>query len=59
MRTKDYQAGKVAKDKVNIGATVSKDLWLRLRAVAIRQGKLSGDLLDEAIADYLKKVEGR
>jgi hypothetical protein len=57
LRTKDYQPTGKDKNKINIGATVDKQLWLRLRAIALRQGKLSGDLLDECIKAWLDKHE--
>jgi hypothetical protein len=46
------------KYKKNIGVKVDDLLWRRLRALAIKQGRLSGELLDEAIADYLAKNDG-
>lgn len=44
--------------KVNIGVKVDTRLWRRLRALAIRQGRLTGVLLDEAIEEYLGKHGG-
>jgi hypothetical protein len=46
------------KHKKNIGVKVDDFLWRRLRALAIKQGRLSGELLDEAIEDYLEKNGG-
>ena len=45
------------REAVNIGVPVDKQAWLRLRALAIREGKLTGELLDQAIKDYLNKHE--
>ena len=44
--------------KVNIGVKVDNQLWRRLRALAIRQGRRSGELLDGAIEGYLGKHGG-
>lgn len=54
--TTNQDGGKetVARDRVNIGVSVNTDLWRRLRALAITQGALTGELLDEAIESYLK-----
>ena len=41
------------KDRVNIGVSINGELWRRLRAHAIVQGRLTGELLDEAIENYL------
>ncbi len=43
--------------RVNIGVKIRVDLWRELRALSIKQGRLSGELLDEAISDYLKKMD--
>jgi len=43
--------------RVNIGVQVDDETWRRLRALAIRQHKLTGELLDQAIIDYLEKHE--
>ena len=45
------------REAVNIGVPVDKEVWLRLRALAIRNGKLTGELLDQAIKNYLDKHE--
>lgn len=42
-------------DRVNIGVKIRLDLWRRLRALSLTQGRLTGALLDEAIEGYLKK----
>ena len=44
-------------DKVKIGVPVDKKLWLRLRALAIREGKLTGELLNASIQGYLDSHE--
>jgi hypothetical protein len=44
--------------KRSIGAKVDVQLWRRLRALAIKQGRRSGGLLDEAIDGYLGKHGG-
>ena len=41
--------------RVNIGVAVDDDLWRRLHALAMIQSRVTGDLLDEAIEEYLKK----
>ena len=45
------------REAVKIGVPVDKQAWLRLRALAIREDKLTGELLDQAIKDYLDKHE--
>lgn len=42
---------------VNIGVKVNQTLWRRLRALALRQGVNTGELLDKAIEDYVGKHE--
>ena len=42
------------KKKRNIGVKVDQSIWKGLRVKAIQEGRLSGDLLDEAIEMYLK-----
>lgn len=44
--------------KKNIGVKVDDQLWRHLRALALRQGRLTGELLDEAIEQYLKSHDG-
>ncbi len=43
--------------RVHIGVSVRSDLWRELRALAIRKDRNTGELLDEAIADFLKKED--
>lgn len=40
-----------------IGVSVDTVLWRRLRALAITNGKVTGELLDGAIQEYLDKHE--
>lgn len=42
---------------VNVGVKVNQALWRRLRALALRQGVNTGELLDKAIEDYVGKHE--
>jgi hypothetical protein len=54
------QSGKDKKkdsDRMSIGVFVDTVLWRRLRAMAITNGKLTGELLDAAIQEYLDKHE--
>lgn len=44
------------KERVNIGVSIDTKLWRQLRALAITQGRLTGELLDEAIEKYLKSI---
>ena len=44
-------------ERTKIGVSIDTELWRRLRAVAIRQGKLTGELLDAAIKEYLDSHE--
>jgi len=46
-----------SRDRTNIGVSIDTMIWRRLRALAIREGKLTGDLLDAAIKGYLDKYE--
>jgi hypothetical protein len=43
--------------RTKIGVSINTELWRRLRALAIRQGKLTGELLDAAIKEYLDSHE--
>ena len=43
--------------RVNIGVPVRSDLWRELRILALKKGRVTGELLDEAIEYYLKKNE--
>jgi metal-responsive CopG/Arc/MetJ family transcriptional regulator len=43
--------------RTKIGVSIDTELWRRLRALAIRQGKLTGELLDAAIKEYLDSHE--
>jgi hypothetical protein len=45
------------REAVKIGVPVDKRTWLRLRALAIREDELTGELLDQAIKNYLDKHE--
>ena len=40
-----------------IGTTINKQLWLRLRALAVKKNKSAAALLDNAIEKYLIKNE--
>ena len=42
-------------ERTFIGASIDTVLWRRLRAMAITDGKLTGELLDAAIQEYLDK----
>jgi len=44
-------------DRTSIGVPIDTVLWRRLRAMAITDGKLTGELLDAAIHDYLGRHE--
>jgi hypothetical protein len=44
------------RERVNIGVAIKTDLWRQLKALAITQGRLTGELLDEAIEKYLKSI---
>jgi|PlaIllAssembly_1097288.scaffolds.fasta_scaffold321519_1 hypothetical protein len=45
------------KDRAKIGVSIDMILWRRLRPLAIKEGKLTGELLDKAIEEYLQKHE--
>lgn len=52
------QEGKKAKSgRVKIGVSIDDMLWRRLRAEAIIEGKQTGDLLDQALRNYLNNKE--
>ncbi len=38
-----------------IGAKVSVELWKQMRMLALEQGRDATQLLDEAMAEYIKK----
>jgi hypothetical protein len=48
---------KTEERRVKIGVPVRSDLWRELRALSIKQDRLTGELLDEAIEEYLNKSE--
>ena len=41
-----------------VGATINAQLWSRLRAQAILEGRTAGQLLDDAIRHYLDSKQG-
>ena len=43
--------------RAKIGVSIDMVIWRRLRALAIKEGKLTGELLDKAIDEYLQKHE--
>ena len=43
--------------RVYMGVSVDEQLWRKLRALAVQQKKLTGDLLDRAIERFLPKHE--
>ena len=43
--------------RAKIGVSIDMVIWRRLRALAIKEGKLTGELLDKAIEEYLQKHE--
>lgn len=49
----------MVRERVNIGVSINTELWRRLRGLALTEGKLTGELLDEAIKNYLKNYENR
>ena len=46
-------------NRVNIGVSINRDLWRELRALAILKGRVTGELLDEAIGNYLNNRENQ
>lgn len=44
-------------DRTYIGVSIDTVLWRQLRAMAITKGKVSGELLDVAIQEYLERHE--
>lgn len=42
-------------ERVQVGSLINKRLWQQLRAQALLEGRTAGEVLDEAISDYLKK----
>jgi len=63
MARRNLAADKFGKDKkkdsdrTSIGVPIDTVLWRRLRAMAITEGKLTGELLDTAIQEYLEHHE--
>ena len=43
--------------RAKIGVSIDMVIWRRLRALAIKEGNLTGELLDKAIEEYLQKHE--
>ena len=42
--------------KTNIGIRVDRDLWERTRIQAIREGRTSGRIVEDALEAYLERV---
>jgi hypothetical protein len=56
--SKEGKQGRVEeKKRVYMGVSVDEQLWRKLRALAVKQKKLTGDLLDRAIERFLPKNE--
>jgi hypothetical protein len=56
--SKQGKQGRVEERKrVYMGVSVDEQLWRKLRALAVKQKKLTGDLLDRAIERFLPKNE--
>ena len=56
--SKQGKQGRVEERKrVYMGVSVDEQLWRKLRALAVKQKKLTGDLLDKAIEKFLPKHE--
>jgi hypothetical protein len=56
--SKQGKQGRVEERKrVYMGVSVDEQLWRKLRALAVKQNKLTGDLLDRAIERFLPKHE--
>ena len=54
--SKEGKQGKVEERKrVYMGVSVDEQLWRKLRALAVKQNKWTGDLLDRAIERFLPK----
>jgi predicted DNA-binding protein len=43
--------------RCQVGATVDKELWTRLRALSIMQGRTTGETLDDAIKLYFEHMD--
>lgn len=43
--------------RVKIGVSIKAELWRKLRALAITQGRLTGELIDEALEKYLSESQ--
>lgn len=50
MSNKDRTPG-----RKQVGATIDLEVWKELRLQAVREGRSSGKVLDDAIKYYLKK----
>lgn len=46
---------KEPKTTKQLGVQVDKDQWNRFKGLAYRQGRTAGDLLKEALEEYLEK----
>jgi hypothetical protein len=55
-RVNTEEKGDIVK-RAKIGVSIEMGIWRRLRALAIKEGKLTGELLDKAIEEYLQKHE--
>lgn len=43
--------------RCQVGALVNKELWTRLRALSIMQGRTTGQVLDDCIQLYLDRMD--
>ena len=43
----------MAKDKTQVGATIDRGLWRRVRIRAVQEDKSAGAILEEALSEYL------
>ena len=48
---------KIEKGRCQVGATVNKELWTRLRALSIMQHKTTGQVLDDCIRLYFEHMD--
>lgn len=48
---------KKVEGRVQVGSTVDRELWTRLRAQSIMEGRKTGEVLDDCIRLYFERMD--
>ena len=55
MRTAPIKSKKAKADRRQIGVKLDSDLWRQVRILALEQDRTAGELLEEAMREYLER----